>query len=39
MDMEVYELRQSETPYRGVKIIITLKPREVNRSPSGSLDF
>ena len=39
MNMEVYELRQTETPYRGDKIIIALKPPEVNRNPSGSLKF
>jgi len=39
MNMEVYELWQIETPYRGDKIIIALKPSEVNRNPSGSLNF
>jgi len=39
MNMEVYELWQTETPYRGVRTIIALKPSEVNRNPSGSLNF
>ncbi len=33
MNMEVYELWQTETPYLGVKVIITLNLSEVNRNP------